>query len=247
MINFFRRIRRNLLPENKFSKYLLYAIGEIVLVVIGILIALQINNWNETRKNNIKEVQFLERFKEDLTNSKDELVRVIKKTELVFTSADSILKLKREEIDIIPLNDFVGCIMDGTGFTVYQTQEGTIQDIMGSGNLDLIKNNELRLAIGSWEANLKGIREWEILNKNSSNEYYEFLRQNINLYKVDNRELPVDEDLRNQLMNNRLFLNYIRDRKRLSTNLNSYYKKEEPRIDSLLITIDKELKISSDD
>lgn len=50
MIKFFRRIRQKLLMENRASKYLLYAIGEIVLVVIGILIALQINNWNENRK-----------------------------------------------------------------------------------------------------------------------------------------------------------------------------------------------------
>jgi len=50
MIKFFRRIRQKLLRENQFSKYLLYAIGEILLVVIGILIALQINNWNEKIK-----------------------------------------------------------------------------------------------------------------------------------------------------------------------------------------------------
>jgi len=51
MIKFFRSIRQRLLSENKFSKYLIYAIGEIVLVVIGILIALRINNWNESKKN----------------------------------------------------------------------------------------------------------------------------------------------------------------------------------------------------
>lgn len=50
MIKFFRKIRQRLLTENKFSKYLLYAVGEIILVVIGILIALSINNWNEERK-----------------------------------------------------------------------------------------------------------------------------------------------------------------------------------------------------
>jgi sensor domain CHASE-containing protein len=49
MIKFFRKIRQTMLTENKFSKYLLYAIGEIVLVVIGILIALSINNWNQNR------------------------------------------------------------------------------------------------------------------------------------------------------------------------------------------------------
>lgn len=51
MINFFRKIRQRLLTENKFSNYLLYAIGEIILVVIGILLALQVNNWNVNRKN----------------------------------------------------------------------------------------------------------------------------------------------------------------------------------------------------
>lgn len=50
MIKFFRRIRQHLITQNKVSKYLLYAIGEIVLVVIGILIALSINNWNERNK-----------------------------------------------------------------------------------------------------------------------------------------------------------------------------------------------------
>ena len=50
MIKFFRHIRKDLMEKNKTGKYLKYAIGEIVLVVIGILIALQINNWNENRK-----------------------------------------------------------------------------------------------------------------------------------------------------------------------------------------------------
>ncbi|MEH6779913.1 DUF6090 family protein, partial [Maribacter arcticus] len=59
MINFFRIIRQQLLAENKFSRYLLYAIGEIVLVVIGILIALSINNWNENRKQKLNDIKFL--------------------------------------------------------------------------------------------------------------------------------------------------------------------------------------------
>ena len=59
MIKFFRKIRQKLLSENKFSKYLIYAIGEIILVVIGILIALQINNANENKKLRFKETKTL--------------------------------------------------------------------------------------------------------------------------------------------------------------------------------------------
>ncbi|WP_229741447.1 DUF6090 family protein, partial [Planktosalinus lacus] len=56
MIKFFRKIRQNLLNEGKTTRYFKYAIGEIVLVVIGILIALQINNWNE-RENSISQAE----------------------------------------------------------------------------------------------------------------------------------------------------------------------------------------------
>lgn len=67
MIKFFRRIRQRLVSENKFSKYLLYAIGEIILVVIGILIALQINTWNDFRKKNNLKANYIESLKRDLS------------------------------------------------------------------------------------------------------------------------------------------------------------------------------------
>jgi hypothetical protein len=59
MIKFFRKIRQSLLSEGKMGKYFKYAIGEIILVVIGILIALQINNWNQNRINDKQEQQIL--------------------------------------------------------------------------------------------------------------------------------------------------------------------------------------------
>ncbi|MBW2938506.1 hypothetical protein KXJ69_10330 [Aureisphaera sp. CAU 1614] len=73
MIKFFRRIRQKLLSENKFSKYLLYAIGEIVLVVIGILIALQINNWNEERKLKTEELKMLRNFRTTIAGDLEEV------------------------------------------------------------------------------------------------------------------------------------------------------------------------------
>ena len=66
MIKFFRNIRFKLTAENKVGKYLLYAVGEILLVVIGILIALQVNNWNEGRKNELKETLLVKNIIEDL-------------------------------------------------------------------------------------------------------------------------------------------------------------------------------------
>ena len=65
MIKFFRKIRFKLMSQNQTSRYLKYAIGEIILVVIGILIALQLNNCNENRKNKDIEVQYLDRLEEE--------------------------------------------------------------------------------------------------------------------------------------------------------------------------------------
>jgi len=71
MIKFFRKIRQRLLNENKFSKYLIYAIGEIVPVVIGILIALQINNWNENRKLDNTKQNYYQQLLVDLKADKN--------------------------------------------------------------------------------------------------------------------------------------------------------------------------------
>jgi hypothetical protein len=71
MIKFFRKIRQNLLSENKFSKYLVYAIGEIVLVVIGILIALSINNWNiEKQERKTEKINLIALQREFIQNKK---------------------------------------------------------------------------------------------------------------------------------------------------------------------------------
>lgn len=89
MIKIFRKIRKGLLSENRFGKYLLYAIGEIVLVVIGILIALNLNNRNEQRKAQVK----VELIFEDVMN---DLIADIKATEMpmnYFARRDSIIHL----------------------------------------------------------------------------------------------------------------------------------------------------------
>lgn len=73
MLRFFSKLRYQLAAENKVAKYLRYAIGEIILVVIGILFALQVNNWNEIRKIKIKETNFFNEILTDLQKDKDKL------------------------------------------------------------------------------------------------------------------------------------------------------------------------------
>ena len=77
MIKFFRKIRQKMLTENKFSKYLIYAIGEIILVVIGILIALSVNNCNNVRIDRNEEVEILKALQVDFRETKKRAEKTI--------------------------------------------------------------------------------------------------------------------------------------------------------------------------
>ena len=88
MIKFFRHIRKDLLEKNKTGKYFKYAIGEIVLVVIGILIALQINNWNESKQDQIQLKSSLEFVKQNLNEDIKNLNKQIEYNEGIQEAID---------------------------------------------------------------------------------------------------------------------------------------------------------------
>ena len=91
MIKFFRQIRLNLMETGKTGKYLKYAIGEIVLVVVGILIALQINNWNELRKERKLEVVVLNDIKDNIIRNNDLIEEASKTIDEINVSADFVI------------------------------------------------------------------------------------------------------------------------------------------------------------
>lgn len=143
MISFFRKIRKKLLTENKFSKYTLYAIGEIVLVVIGILIALQINNNNDQRKERNKELRYLQNIKSDLITNIAEMRSYIDTRNGLIDSANTILEhFEGKSID--DLSAF-----NAEGVKIYSWQKfyqnnNTFQELVNSGNLALIKNQSIK-------------------------------------------------------------------------------------------------------
>ncbi|PTM08541.1 MAG: hypothetical protein DA407_07815, partial [Bacteroidetes bacterium] len=101
MIKFFRKIRQKLVTENKFSKYLLYAIGEIVLVVIGILIALQLNNLNEIDKVKDTEILYLNALHDEFSNNLIEVERVMKLNAEGLAYANALLdKMGTSDLDL---------------------------------------------------------------------------------------------------------------------------------------------------
>ena len=108
MINFFRKIRQGLLSESKFRKYVIYAIGEIILVVIGILIALSINNWNTERQNDLKGTVYLEGIRNDLIQDAEFIKELRPKyvdRYYSFRSLDSLVRIGSDSIFKIEFKD----------------------------------------------------------------------------------------------------------------------------------------------
>jgi Family of unknown function (DUF6090) len=144
MIKFFRNIRQRLLSENKFNKYLFYALGEIVLVVIGILIALQLNNWNEAQKRRALEVQIYKEIHQDLSLTYNEVELDRNAHVSLILCTDSLLShLVHKE----PYNEKVvsGFLCAVTDLQVYPKTSGF--DALKSIGLDLLTNDTLRSRI----------------------------------------------------------------------------------------------------
>lgn len=100
MIKFFRHIRQRLLKERQFSKYVFYALGEIILVVIGILIALQINNWNENRKKIATQVELIDALIFDLNEKMEENVNDREAGIMFLSRAENALTAAKAEVEV---------------------------------------------------------------------------------------------------------------------------------------------------
>jgi hypothetical protein len=157
MLRFFRQIRQRLLTDNKFSKYLLYAVGEILLVVIGILIALQVNNWNEERIERKSQVKLLKELKADLEDNLEEIVENKERCERRLNYSKSIwdyLSEKREVDD--SLKRYIRLIQ---GSNFFNNSKTTYEYIKSAG-LKLLSNDTLRSRITKmYEEDFQNI-EW---------------------------------------------------------------------------------------
>jgi hypothetical protein len=145
MINFFRHIRQRMIKENRVSKYLLYAFGEIVLVVIGILIALQINTWNENSKLNKEEKKLLNSLNEDFKENEIRLGQTIALEENMLRNSRALLKVMRFENETVDSDSIAHMVVRGAkSWWRAEYVTGTYKAILGSGNINVLKNDDLK-------------------------------------------------------------------------------------------------------
>jgi hypothetical protein len=163
MLKFFRRIRQNLLLQGKTSRYFKYAIGEIVLVMIGILLALQVNNWNENRKDIAKEQQILLSLQEEFKQN-------IKELEFDHQINLNCINAIRALLNFDETGDFETRTIDSLmgqayNFATFDARLGVYNDISSSGNLELIRDSKLRYKLNQWTGELNDYREDHIIRR----------------------------------------------------------------------------------
>jgi len=158
MIKFFRHIRQSLIMENKTSKYLKYAIGEIVLVVIGILIALQVNNWNEQRKQREKELHYLTNLKTDLILNIAEIEKYIASRKSQTESAKVILDYFENRKPLDNLDDFNMHAVNVYTWQKFFQIDNTFQELTNSGNLSIISNDSIKNGLLNLETAYKKLK-----------------------------------------------------------------------------------------
>lgn len=144
MLKFFRRIRRKLIKEGNLKKYLIYAVGEIALIVIGILVALQIDNWNEAGKLSEKEQVVLKDLYEDLESNSLILRKDIRQNKEMIDYIDYILGHFDNDL---AYSDSLADYLPMMAWTHQLTLVSSAFESLKSSGFDVIQSNELKLQI----------------------------------------------------------------------------------------------------
>ena len=168
MIKFFRIIRQKSLAKNRFSKYLIYAIGEIILVVIGILIALQINNWNQSKKLKVEEVQSLESLHSEFQENLQKFDNI---HALQLIKNDAITQILFSDISNYSLSSIDSLYIKANFNWTYNPSFGIYNSLINSGKIQLITNDTLKNRISQFKELVNDYLEDEIFIMNFASQF----------------------------------------------------------------------------
>ena len=255
MLRFWRKIRKSLVEQDRLKNYMLYALGEILLVMIGILLALYVNNLNQIRQKRNSEIQYLTSLKEEFNRNKKEVERVLNSCASIKISGTQLANWSGSTADkIVPSNIEQNFAMTFAAPPKFIQSPGVLNDLISSGNLNKIQNSEIRYLLQQWFAIIKEVEDEEdelwrhrfdvvdFVNKNISFKSVLSTLDMLSNFEEINQDLNFSSDIR-ELLKSRYFENlllfYLINLDSLEQN---FYPQLEKNIDSIINEIDEELK-----
>lgn len=250
----FRKIRKQLADDNKPLKYMRYAIGEIVLVVVGILIALAVNNWNQENKEHRLGEDLLLRIHRDLVQDTINFRAIITYNNILREDIKGLLVTLYDGVDDIEQVQHMSAIYDKALDQVFSPNDNTYKGMISSGSLRLIQNLELKEEIvdlyseyDQKRALLSAIGDWMVKIATA-----ETIETNILKFNQGVSDIFTTQEMLNE--NDFAFLNDKQDRRFKifvraisatafnQTASNAYYLELISRCDTVLQLIEQELK-----
>lgn len=236
MISFFRKIRQKLLSQNKVTRYLVYALGEILLVVTGILIALQVNNWNESRKQEKISEQTLQSLEEEINEARSNLDKIISFNERILGLSNRFLagELTKDSLENDPTQIFYLTTYAFTtlNFAITEQELSTERTILGRQSLNAKLRVSLQdyLSMGDLEELLGNFWNNEVLpyfiEKKMMVVYNRFLKQ----------ESINKEDIQ-QIVNEDHFINLVATTNSMNYQFLNLLKKLDKDLEEALVLI----------
>ncbi len=185
MIKFFRKIRQDLIAKEDAKRYVFYAIGEVLLVMIGILLALQVNNWNENRKESQSELKALIDLKEEFTSNKANFQELLALKKNISQLWDTYFDITSNES--LPIEERA-IMRPRQGALTYKISNNTLNSLLNSGKIDNIENDALKHQLVIWNDVVLAYKEVEQIHLNMAHnrllDYEVTIKYNENFKKL---------------------------------------------------------------
>ena len=222
MLTFLRKIRRSLLESGSTKRYLIYAIGEVLLVMIGILLALQVNKWNEERTYQKERDYLLAELLTEFEGNFEKLQRSYQGNQFIIAKNDStIMALRKLSFpgDEIVLSDLLAesRILN---LATFNPSDGLINSMLNTSNLEHVKDKTLRRNLLNWSGYVNDLKENENESWDDRAPMADYLAR-ISVFKYDQDledYVPYEStvslnplELRNKLIHSRKLKNYVID------------------------------------
>ena len=196
MISFFRKLRQKLIADNKFSKYLFYVISEVIIVILGILMALQVDKWNTEQQNREEAQLFLTRLKNEFLANRKQMVQKIKMRQDALSAARELIRFADGTSEYEHPEQVDSLLALALPVYTFDPSLGVLNQLTSTNKLTLIQSEALNDSLSKWNSMIEDFKE----DENMYNAYnHNFFRPF--LYKQYNSRNIINTRIRNKVIN----------------------------------------------